>query len=306
MSAKAPALADFRRIVVKVGSSLLVDAERRPAEGGVARFARRRHRAAAQGQARHHRGLVRRDRARPLGAQAAEGPAQARRQPGRRRRRPDRAGPHLGRGAGQARHHREPDSGHARRHRGAPALSQRALDHRQAAGVALGPGDQRERHRGDHRNPLRRQRPPCRPRRHHGERRPAGAAVRHRRPLRRAAASQCQGQAHPAGAAHQRRDRGDGGRRRVRSFARRHAHQDRGRQDRHHRRHPHGDRLRPRRQSAAGDRGRRARHLVSRAGQSGHLAQEMDRRLARAQGHADHRRRRRRGASAARACCRPA
>ena len=43
-----------------------------------------------------------------------------------------------------------------------------------------------------------------------------------------------------------RRDRGDGGRRRLRAVARRHADQDRGRQDRDHRRHPHGDRLRAR------------------------------------------------------------
>ena len=44
------------------------------------------------------------------------------------------------------------------------------------------------------------------------------------------------------------------------------------------------------------DRSRRPRHLVPDARQSGHLAQEMDRGLARAQGHADHRRRRRRRA----------
>ena len=64
-------------------------------------------------------------------------------------------------------------------------------------------------------------------------------------------APQRQGQAHRARAAHHRRDRGDGRRGRLRSRPRRHAHQDRGRQDRHHRRHPHGDRLRPRRSSAA-------------------------------------------------------
>ena len=41
------------------------------------------------------------------------------------------------------------------------------------------------------------------------------------------------------------RDRGDGGRRRLRAFARRHADQDRSRQDRDAGRHPHGDRLGP-------------------------------------------------------------
>jgi glutamate 5-kinase len=54
-------------------------------------------------------------------------------------------------------------------------------------------------------------------------------------------------QARAAGRAHHAGDRGDGGRRRLRAVARRHADQDRGRQDRHHRRHPHGDRLRARR-----------------------------------------------------------
>ena len=48
-------------------------------------------------------------------------------------------------------------------------------------------GDQRERHGRDQRNPLRRQRSPRRARRHHDERGPAGAALRHRRALRRAA-----------------------------------------------------------------------------------------------------------------------
>ena len=49
--------------------------------------------------------------------------------------------------------------------------------------------------------------------------------------------------------------------------------------------------------SAARDRRRRTLHLVSHARQSGHGAQEMDRRLARAEGHAHHRCRRGRGAA---------
>ena len=63
-----------------------------------------------------------------------------------------------------------------------------------------------------------------------------------------------QGQAHSAGDAHHARDRGDGRRRRVGTLARRHADQDRGRQDRHPGRHPHGDRVRPHRPSAQGGR----------------------------------------------------
>ena len=49
------------------------------------------------------------------------------------------------------------------------------------------PRHQRERHGRDQRNPLRRQRPARRARRHHGERRSADPALRHRRPLHRAA-----------------------------------------------------------------------------------------------------------------------
>ena len=104
-------------------------------------------------------------------------------------------------------------------------------------------------------------------------------------------------QSHSAGRAHHARDRGHGRRVRLGAVARRHDDQDRGRQDRDHRRHPHGDRVRPHRASAARDPRRRALHLVPDAGQSGHGAQEMDRGLARAEGHADDRCRRGRGAA---------
>ena len=49
------------------------------------------------------------------------------------------------------------------------------------------------------------------------------------------------------------RNRSDGGRGGIRTVARRHAHQDRGGQDRDHRRHPHADRVRQDRAPAAGD-----------------------------------------------------
>ena len=67
-----------------------------------------------------------------------------------------------------------------------------------------------------------------------------------------------QRQAGARGGAHHAGDRGDGGRVRLGALARRHADQDRGRQDRHHRRHAYGDRVGPRGASAAGDRRRRA------------------------------------------------
>ena len=81
-------------------------------------------------------------------------------------------------------------------------------------------------------------------------------------------------------------DRGHGGRGRLGALARRHADQDRGRQDRDPGRHPYGDRLGPRPPCARCDRPGGALHLVPDPRQSGHRAQEMDRRLARAQGHA--------------------
>ena len=82
--------------------------------------------------------------------------------------------------------------------------------------------------------------------------------------------------------AHHARDRSDGGRFRIRHRARRHAHQDRGRQDRHYGWHAHGDRIGARAESAASDWQGSGLHLVSHTGQSGDVAQEMDRRLARA------------------------
>ena len=172
MSPRTPALTDFRRIVVKVGSSLLVDAEAgRVKEDWLASLAAdiaELHRRQARSPGR----VLGRDRARPLGAAAAAGPAAARGQPGRGRGRPDRARAHLGAGAVAPRHHGRAGAGHAAGHRGAPPLPQRPLHHRAAARMARRAGDQRERHRGDQRDPLWRQRPARGARRHHGERRP--------------------------------------------------------------------------------------------------------------------------------------
>ena len=188
MSIRVPALGDFRRIVVKVGSSLLVDREGGRLNDAWLVVAGRRHRLAARRRPRRAGGVVGRDRARPLRAQAA---ARARSSS-----KTSQAAAAVGQIA-LARTWSEVLGRHGitagqvlvtlQRHRGAAALSQRPLDHRQAARMARRAGDQRERHRRHQRDPLRRQRPPRRARRHHGERRPAGAAVRHRRPLRRAA-----------------------------------------------------------------------------------------------------------------------
>ena len=110
--------------------------------------------------------------------------------------------------------------------------------------------------------------------------------VGYRRPLRRAAGRQSERKTDSDRGNRHCRNRGDGGGRGIRTVARRHAHQDRGGEDRDHRRHPHADRLRQDRASAAGDRRRRTLHLVPDAGQSGDRAKTLDRGLAGAEGHA--------------------
>ena len=111
--------------------------------------------------------------------------------------------------------------------------------------------------------------------------------------------------AHPGGRAHHAGDRGHGGRRGLRAVARRHAHQDRGRQDRDRRRHAYGHRRRTREEPARASGRGRALHLVPHAVQSRHRAQDLDRRRAGAARHAlSWTRARRAPFRAARACCR--
>ena len=304
---KRPALKNFRRIVVKVGSSLLIDSD-----AGEVRAAWLAALAADIAKL-HGEG---RDILVVSSGSIALGRSRLKLPRGPLKLEESQAAAAVGQIAlariwsevlGASRHRRRADPGDAAGHRGAPPLSQCALDHRQAAGMARGAGDQRERHGRDQRNPLRRQRSPRRARRHHGERRPADPAVRHRRPLRRAARRQSQRQTDSDRRIRHLRDRGDGGRGRIRTVARRHADQDRGGEDRDHRRHAYADRVRQDRASAAGDRRRRPLHLVPDAGQSRHRAQTLDRGLAGAEGHADHRCRRGQPRCApARACCRPA
>ena len=103
--------------------------------------------------------------------------------------------------AAPPRHRRRAGAADAAGHRGAPPLSQRARDARPSVGDARRAGHQRERHGGDQRDPLRRQRPARRARRHDGERRSADPALRRRRPLRRAAAGRSAGAADSGGRA---------------------------------------------------------------------------------------------------------
>ncbi len=80
-----------KRIVVKIGSSLLVDAATGTLRGAWLEALADDIAASAQSRQGGDRGLLGRDRARPQRAQAAERRAQARRQPGCRRGRPDRS-----------------------------------------------------------------------------------------------------------------------------------------------------------------------------------------------------------------------
>ena len=146
-----PEWAKARRIVVKIGSSLLVDHAQRRAQRGLARLAGRRRRRAGQGRQAGDRRLLRRHRARAPRAGAAAGASC--RSSSRRRRPPSarsRSPAPIRRCSRRARAHGRADPADARRHRGAPPLPQRAPDHRHAAGPARRAGRQRERHGGHH------------------------------------------------------------------------------------------------------------------------------------------------------------
>ena len=157
LAMKRPALKNFRRIVVKVGSSLLIDSAKGEVRASWLAALVGRYRQAAWRGPRSPDRLVRLDRARPQPPETAARHAQARGEPGRRGGGADRAGADLVGGAGAARHRLRADPGDAAGHRGTAALSQRALDHRKAAGMARGARHQRERHGRHQRNPLRRQ-----------------------------------------------------------------------------------------------------------------------------------------------------
>ena len=299
MSAKAPALADFRRIVVKVGSSLLVDAGAGRLEGGVAR---RRSPPTSRGCTRTSatsswcRPARSRSAARCSSCRRARSSSRTARPPPRSARsRSPAPGPRCWAGTASPRarcwsRSTTPRSGGAisTRARPSPSCWSGARvpvinENDTVATTEIRYGD--------------------------NDRLAARVATMASADLL-VLLSDVDGlydapphlnakrQAHSAGAAHHRRDRGDGGRRRVRS-CRAAACAPRSRPARSppppachmviasgHVDHP-----------LHGDRGRRPRHLVPRRRQSGDLAQEMDRRLARAQGHAHHRRRRCRGAA---------
>ena len=111
------------------------------------------------------------------------------------------------------------------------------LEH--AAVPGRDPGDQRKRHGGDRRDPLRRQRPAGRARGADGGRRLSGAAVGHRRLVHGRSRRGPAGRIHSPRARDHAGNRSHGGRGQQRHGLGRHADQDRRRQDRGGRGMPH-------------------------------------------------------------------
>ena len=248
----------FSRVVVKVGSSLLVDARARRVEAGMARRAGRRYRGAAQARRRRAGRLLRRDRARPHVAGLPQGRAEARGQPGRGGDRPDRARARLVAGAAQPRHRRRPGAADAAATpRSGAAISTRAKRWGGSRRCARCPSSTRT-------TPS----PPAKSATATTTGSPR-ASPPWRAPICLILLSDVAGlydappkenpkaQADPASSSASRRQiEAMAGGAASETFARRHAHQDRGRAHRHRRRRPHGDRRRARR---ASDRAHRRR-----------------------------------------------
>ena len=169
-------------LVVKLGSSIVADESRR----GAARRARRALRpggGAARVGRRDGGGHLRGHRPRDAPDGSADAPARDGGAAGRLGRRPGQALPHLRRAAAGARGEVRPGAADLLRHVGAHPLPQRPPHAAQAARLARGAGDQRERHHHHRRDLLRRQRLPRRPGGDPAGRGRAGAAHRHRRAL---------------------------------------------------------------------------------------------------------------------------
>ena len=143
-----PHIGQARRIVIKVGSALLVDgASGRIRQSWLASLAGD----IAAARARGSDVIVVSSGAIALGRRRlgfAAGNPEARAKPGGGRRRPDRASPMPGRTFWPTWPDRRPGSSHPQRHRGAPPLSQRTLHPHDASGRRRGAGDQRKRHGG--------------------------------------------------------------------------------------------------------------------------------------------------------------
>ena len=157
------------------------------------------------------------------------------------------------------RRHRRPDSVNARRQRAPAPLSQCPRHAVRAARARCTAGDQRKRHGGHHRDPLRRQRSAGGASRADDQRRLPAAAVGRVGPVHRRSQPRSDGAAHPRDPRHHARDRSHGRWLGIGGGLGRHGHQDRGGEDRHRRRLRHGHRRR--RAAASGAPPRRGRRV---------------------------------------------
>ncbi len=192
--AMSAALRGARRIVVKVGSSLVTNEGRGIDSNAVGDWCRQMAELVRSGP-RARDGVERRNRRRHEAARLAGAPARRARAPGGRRGRPDGTCADLRVGAARARHRQRAGAAHPCRPRRPRALPERALDARHAARARRRSGHQRERHGRQRRDQVRRQRharrarhQPARCRRARDPHRPGGPVLGRPAPRRERAA----------------------------------------------------------------------------------------------------------------------
>ena len=301
-------IAAAKRIVVKVGSSLVTNDGRGLDHAAIARWASQIAALREQGKevVLVSSGAIAEGIHRLGWTQAA---ARNRRIAGRGRGRADGPRAGLRKQLRRARHPHRADSADARRPRRSRTLPERALDAAHAAAPRRGADHQRERHGHHRRNQVRRQRHARRARREPDRRRCARHPHRSARSLHRRSAQGSERDARRAGRCRHARARSDGRRRGFEPRTRRHADQDSRGEARGAQRREHGDRERPRSRRAHAPRiGRDDRHAAHRAHGAHRGAQAVDGgSLAGARPRRDRQRRGRRSSPpTARACCRSA
>ena len=158
----ARTLARMASVVVKLGSSIVADLRGEVRLDVLAPGVRGGGRAPPRGRL-GGAGHLGRDRPRDAAHGSADAPGGDGRAPGRLGGGPGPAVPRLRRAAGRRRGAERAGAAHVLRHVGPHALPERAPHAAQAARLARGAGDQRERHHHHRRDLLRRQRLPRRP-----------------------------------------------------------------------------------------------------------------------------------------------
>ncbi len=182
-SAHREAIRTARSVVVKVGTTALTTPSGVFDAGRLATLGRR-DRGPHEGRLRRGDRVVGCDRRGHRTAAAVQAARRSGHQAGSGQRRTGRAGQCVERGVRPLPAHRRPGAADRTRHLDAGAAHQRPAHAGPAARAACGRDRQRERHRRHQRDPVRRQRPALGAGRPSGRGRRAGAAVRHRRPLR--------------------------------------------------------------------------------------------------------------------------